>query len=241
MPSMHSCPLRTLANSLAVNSMSSVVISFPATFSTRFFDAATAAGAANFIIPSSLSAAFFISSGVSTSSLTSPIFTPSSARMDSPVINIRRAFAAPIFATTYGEMVAGMTPSFTSDKAKKADLRAITWSQQETSPTPPPIADPLMRPHNITGSLLSSERNLAKFTASFKLSSSVILPAAWKPFGSPPAQNIAPFPVRNTMRIVGVSRTRLTAIMKPLVRLASIAFFAVGRLRVIEATYLFAL
>jgi hypothetical protein len=40
-------------------------------------------------------------------------------------------------------------PSFVSEKAKKARSAAMAMSQTATTPVPPPIAGPLMRP--ITG------------------------------------------------------------------------------------------
>ena len=46
---------------------------------------------------------------------------------------------------TYGEIVAGTSPSFDSDRAKVASTAAMAMSQHDTSPTPPPYAAPCTR------------------------------------------------------------------------------------------------
>ena len=54
----------------------------------------------------------------------------------------KRYGETPIFAMTYGEMIAGRIPSFTSDKANFESRVAIAISQTDTRPTPPPMAAP---------------------------------------------------------------------------------------------------
>mmetsp|Transcript_19684 Transcript_19684/g.63989 ORF Transcript_19684/g.63989 Transcript_19684/m.63989 type:complete len:208 (-) Transcript_19684:8-631(-) len=179
-------------------------------------------------------------SGVSTISFTSPIFSACSTLNVSPVMNIRRAFDGPILATTYGEMVAGMTPRRTSERASHAPRLATTQSHTESRPTPPPIAVPFMRAHVKTGSALKSRSMCAKESADLRLSSSLIAAALSNIFGSPPAQNIGPFPVMKTTRKLGVALMRSTHITSALSAAALMAFFSFGRFNVITATVSFA-
>merc|ERR550532_878831 len=63
----------------------------------------------------------------------------------SAVQNSRFEFAVPIVRSTWGEITAGMTPSFTSESVTCAVFTATTMSQADARPTPPPMAEPFMQ------------------------------------------------------------------------------------------------
>ena len=63
-----------------------------------------------------------------------------SASNSSPVRKSARACDRPIARARTGEIVAGISPSRTSVKPKRASSRASTMSQQQASPVPPPSA-----------------------------------------------------------------------------------------------------
>merc|ERR1719505_106055 len=58
---------------------------------------------------------------------------------------------------TWGEITAGITPSFTSDSVMCAVFTAIAMSQQQTRPTPPPMAEPFIRAMVNCGSVAHSK------------------------------------------------------------------------------------
>mmetsp|Transcript_114194 Transcript_114194/g.368945 ORF Transcript_114194/g.368945 Transcript_114194/m.368945 type:complete len:255 (+) Transcript_114194:186-950(+) len=63
----------------------------------------------------------------------------------SAVQKSRFALAVPMLRITWGEITAGMTPSFTSESVACAVRTATTMSQAATRPTPPPMAEPFMQ------------------------------------------------------------------------------------------------
>src|SRR5204862_25494 len=77
-----------------------------------------------------------------------------------PVRNSSRAADAPIFWSTYGEIIAGRMPSLVSVKPKIASGSVTTMSHTAASPEPPPSAAPWMRPITIAGTVLIA-RNIA--------------------------------------------------------------------------------
>ena len=66
-------------------------------------------------------------------------------RRRSPVRNSARACERPMRASANGAIVAGISPSRTSVKPKRASSRASTMSQQQARPVPPPSAAPCTR------------------------------------------------------------------------------------------------
>ena len=77
-----------------------------------------------------------------TTSCTSPIALARAASNRLPVRNSSRAAEAPIFCSTYGEIIAGRIPSLVSVKPKIAASSATTMSHTAASPEPPPSAAP---------------------------------------------------------------------------------------------------
>ena len=77
-----------------------------------------------------------------TTSCTKPMRSARAASKRSPVRKSARACDAPIFASTNGEITAGMMPSLTSVKPKIASSAAIATSQTAARPAPPPSAAP---------------------------------------------------------------------------------------------------
>mmetsp|Transcript_113094 Transcript_113094/g.320376 ORF Transcript_113094/g.320376 Transcript_113094/m.320376 type:complete len:288 (-) Transcript_113094:242-1105(-) len=179
----------------------------------------------------------------------------------SAVLNSRLELDSPMVRITCGEIVAGMTPSFTSESVQWALLTATTMSQLQIRPTPPPMAEPFMQQIVNCGRLAHSARSRAKPTAldSFPpappryaavpvmmapdgFSGSPPSPpppmapaaacAAWNVFGSPPAQNMRPLPVSTTMRRSGRLRRMIAESCRPAVIVSFIALLAAGLLSV---------
>ena len=90
-----------------------------------------------------------------------------------------------------GEIVAGISPSRTSVKPKRASSRASTMSQQQASPVPPPSAAPCTRAITGTGQLSTAANMAAARSASATLRSCVSSPPARIHSRSAPAQNDA--------------------------------------------------
>ena len=143
-------------------------------------------------------------------SFTNPMPSASSAVNASAVRNQRRA-AAPIFASTKGEMVAGVRPSRTSERRNCAPSIATAISAQATSPTPPPVTWPWAT--TITGlaqslmaaSMLESPMASAWFSASF-------LPAAARiQSRSAPAEKLLPLPASTMARTSSAWPNRVKA------------------------------
>src|SRR6185437_12588864 len=67
-----------------------------------------------------------------------PSIASSSRSKISALTNSRRAWRSPMACTTYGAIVAGTRPSFTSLSANFAPSMPTATSQQAISPTPPP-------------------------------------------------------------------------------------------------------
>ena len=124
----------------------------------------------------------------------------SSASKRSPVTKNRRAAPAPIFASTNGEMTAGMIPSRTSVKPNVASGAATTMSAHATSPEPPPSAKPCTRATSGAGQASTAAIIRYRRSASSTFSSKPRSIDARCHSTSAPAQKLGPSPARTTTR-----------------------------------------
>ncbi len=97
-------------------------------------------------------------------------------------------------------MVAGIRPSLTSEKAKRAPSTATAMSQAATMPAPPPMAAPSTRATVSAGTSCSAFSILARPMASSRLSLSDQSAAERIQFRSAPALNVPPAPRMKTTR-----------------------------------------
>ncbi len=104
---------------------------------------------------------------------------------------------------TYGEMVAGRIPNFTSDSVNVALLRPSAMSQQEIRPTPPPNAAPCTTAIVGNGSRFNDASISPSRVASARFCSRVYDVVFFIHVKSAPAQNTLPFDRMNAARTPG--------------------------------------
>src|SRR5450631_743596 len=233
-PSLPSADARTEAMRSAVSAIRVASIGRCATARNSVLHSDWASGPALSSRPSTSSMRSSSSAGTARS-CKRPRRNASAAVNRSAVKNSRRAARAPIASTTYGLIVAGMSPRRASDNAKTASGVPIAISQQAMRPIPPPNAAPWTRA--IVG--LGSSFNVVSIAASAFASARFCVrekPAIFFiQFRSAPAQKLAPAPISTTARTAVSTPSRCSAELNSAISVSLNALWTSGRLSVTTA------
>ena len=127
-------------------------------------------------------------------------------------------------------------PSFTSLKARRAFSAAITISQTEIKPAPPPIAVPLTRATTGHGKPLMVSKRSASRRASLKFCSWLYVADSFIMLTSAPALNDGPSPVNTTACSFSSGTKSVNAACKSWISCPLKALCTSGRHIVIVAT-----
>ena len=133
-------------------------------------------------------------------------------------------------------MVAGISPRRVSVSPNRVASSAITLSQTQASPMPPPMAAPWMRPINGFGISFRAFSIRASFRASaIRVARSALICAVIQ-LRSPPAQKTLPAPESTTARTAFDPPSVWAAAVRSSIIAADRALRRSGRFRVTEAT-----
>ena len=110
-----------------------------------------------------------------------------------PLKNTLRPKLSPSFLITNGPIVAGIKPSLVSVRPNFEDSEAITVSDTEIKPKPPPNALQDIIETSGIGRAFIVANIFAKALASTNFPSLVFFSWSFIQFKSPPAQNVLPF------------------------------------------------
>src|SRR6478672_5711697 len=139
-------------------------------------------------------------------------------------------------ATTYGEITAGMRPSFASESAKVACCEATAMSQHATRPTPPPYAGPCTRAMVGLRKCARVRISAASPMASRRFSSSEKPAMRFIQFRSAPAEKERPAPESTTRRTPSSASMERNASVSSAMSASSNALWRSGRFMVMTPT-----